>query len=163
MSCLGHTADARKAKIRVVDASSGGHMNLATTERSVPCPILLVDDFAPFRATLRQILEGHPGFTVVGEASDGRAALEMALALAPQVVIMDVEMPRLGGVEATRRLKRMLPDVYIIGVAVNDDADTQSAMKAAGSSAFLSKTCPHQLPRLIALLTGRSVVHDGMY
>ncbi len=138
-------------------------MNPATTVSSVPCPILLVDDFAPFRATLREILEGHPGFTVVGEAGDGRAALEMALALAPQVVIMDVHMPRVGGVEATRRLKRMLPDLYIIGVSLNDDADTQSAMKAAGSSAFLSKNCTHQLPRLIAMLTGRAVVHDGLY
>lgn len=130
---------------------------------SVPCPILLVDDFAPFRAAVRQILEGHPGFTVVGEAGDGMAALEMALALAPQVVIMDIQMPRLGGVEATRRLKRMLPDLYIIGVSLNDDVDTQSAMKAAGSSAFMSKSCTHQLPQLIALLTGRSVVHDGLY
>jgi DNA-binding NarL/FixJ family response regulator len=75
-------------------------MTLATLVRSVLCPILLVDDFAPFRTTLRQILEGPPGFTVVGEASDGSAALEMALALAPEVVIMDVQMPRLGDVEA---------------------------------------------------------------
>ncbi len=142
-----------------------GPMSLAPSARvsAVPCPILLVDDFAPFRATLRQILDGHPGFTVVGEAGDGKVALEMALALAPQVVIMDVHMPRLGGVEATRRLKRILPDLYIIGVSLNDDADTQSAMRAAGSSAFLSKSCTHQLPRLIALLTGRSVYPDGLY
>ena len=132
-------------------------MDMAAAHRSVPLPILLVDDFAPFRITLRQILEGYREFTVVGEASDGHSALELALSLAPQVVIMDVQMPRLGGVEATRRLKRMLPDLYVIGLSSNNDADTQTAMRTAGSSAFLSKSCTHQLPRLIALLTGRSV------
>jgi DNA-binding NarL/FixJ family response regulator len=132
-------------------------MDTATGKRSVPLPILLVDDYAPFRIAIRQLLERYREFTVVGEACDGSAALELALTLIPQVVIMDVHMPRLGGVEATRRLKRMLPDLYVIGVSSNDDADTQTAMKAAGSSAFLSKNCTHQLPRLIALLTGRLV------
>jgi DNA-binding NarL/FixJ family response regulator len=132
-------------------------MDMATVQRPVPLPILLVDDFAPFRTTLRQILERYRDFTVVGEASDGHGALELALALAPQVVVVDVHMPRLGGIETTRRLKRMLPDLYVIGISSNDDADTQTAMKRAGSSALLSKSCAHQLPRLIALLTGRLV------
>jgi DNA-binding NarL/FixJ family response regulator len=132
-------------------------MDMATVQRSVPLPILLVDDSVSFRVTLRQILERYRDFAVVGEASDGNAALELALALVPQVVVMDVHMPRLGGVEATRRLKRMLPDLYVIGLSSNNDADTQTAMKTAGSSAFLSKSCTHQLPRLIALLTGRLV------
>jgi two-component system invasion response regulator UvrY len=76
-----------------------------------------------------------------------RRALKLAGAAAPQVVIMDVQMQCLGGIEATRRLKRIIPNLYVIGVACTDDADTQSAMKAAGSSAFLSKSCIHQLPR----------------
>jgi DNA-binding NarL/FixJ family response regulator len=132
-------------------------MDMATVQRTAPLPILLADDFMPFRATLRQILERYREFTVVGEASDGNAALELALSLAPEVVILDVQLPRLGGVEATRRLKRMLPDLYVIGLSSNNDADTQTAMKTAGSSAFLSKSCTHQLPRLIAVLTGRLV------
>jgi DNA-binding NarL/FixJ family response regulator len=132
-------------------------MDMATVQRTAPLPILLADDFTPFRTTLRQILERYREFTVVGEASDGNAALELALSLAPEVVILDVQLPRLGGVEATRRLKRMLPDLYVIGLSSNNDADTQTAMKTAGSSAFLSKSCTHQLPRLIAVLTGRLV------
>ena len=132
-------------------------MDMATAHRPIPIPILLVDDSAPFRFTLRQILERYREFTVVGEASDGNAALELALALSPEVVIMNAQLPRLGGIEATRRLKRMLPDLYVIGLSFNKDADTQTAMKKAGSSAFLSKSCTHQLPRLIALLTGRLV------
>ena len=132
-------------------------MDMATVHRSVPLPILLVDDSALFRTAVRQLLGRYREFTVVGEACDGNAALELALTLVPQVVIMDVQMPRLGGVEATRRLKRMLPDLYVIGVSSNDDADTQTSMKVAGSSAFLSKSYAHQLPRLIAMLTGRLV------
>jgi two-component system response regulator DegU len=115
-------------------------MDMAPVHRSVPLPILLVDDSALFRTAVRQLLERYRDFTVVGEACDGHAALELALVFVPQVVIMDVQMPRLGGVEATRRLKRMLPDLYVIGISSNDDADTQTAMKVAGSSAFLSKS-----------------------
>ncbi|MCE3223112.1 MAG: hypothetical protein K0S58_1292 [Nitrospira sp.] len=92
-------------------------MDMATVQRSVPLPILLVDDSVSFRVTLRQILERYRDFAV----------------------------------------KRMLPDLYVIGLSSNNDADTQTAMKTAGSSAFLSKSCTHQLPRLIALLTGRLV------
>ena len=132
-------------------------MDMDTVQRPLPIPILLVDDSEPFRLAIRLILERYREFTVVGEACDGHAALELALALAPQVVIMDVHMPRLGGIEATRRLKRMLPDLYVIGISSDDDADTQNAMKVAGSSGFLSKSYTHRLPRLIALLTDRLV------
>ncbi|MCE3222971.1 MAG: hypothetical protein K0S58_1151 [Nitrospira sp.] len=62
-------------------------MDMATVQRTAPLPILLADDFTPFRTTLRQILERYREFTVVGEASDGNAALELALSLAPEVVI----------------------------------------------------------------------------
>ena len=132
-------------------------MYMGTVQRPLPLSILLVDDSALFRITLKTILERYRDFAVVGEASDGNAALELALSLTPQVVIIEVHMPRLGGVEATRRLKRMLPDLYVIGLSSCDDADTQTAMKTAGSSAFLSKGKTHQLPQQIALLTGRLV------
>ncbi len=125
-----------------------------------PLSILLVDDFSPFRATLREALERFPQFVIVGEAGDGSAAIELALSLVPQVVSMDVNMPRLGGIEATRRIKRKLPELYVIRVSSNDDADIQTAMKTAGSSAFLSKSCTHRLPCLIALLTGRSLMQE---
>jgi DNA-binding NarL/FixJ family response regulator len=128
------------------------------TLRAEPLPILLVDDSVLFRTILRGALETFARFTIVGEAGDGCAALDLAVSLAPQVVIMDVNMPRMGGIEATRRIKRILPEVHVIGVSLNDDPYTQEAMKAAGSSAFLSKRCAHQLPRLIGMITGTSVV-----
>ena len=132
-------------------------MDSTTALGATPIPILLVDDFAAFRTILREALERHPQFIIAGEAGDGCAAIELALALKPQVVIMDVNMPRIGGMEATRRIKRILPEVHVIGVSLNDDPHTQDAMKAAGSSAFLSKNCALQLPRLIGMITGISV------
>ena len=125
-----------------------------------PIPILIVDDFPPFRTGLRELLQRFPHFIVVGEAGDGRAAIELTLSLAPQVVIMDVNMPRVGGVEATLCIKQMLPEVHVIGLSLNDDVFTQDAMQAAGSSAFPSKGCTHQLPRLIGMITGTWVTKE---
>jgi DNA-binding NarL/FixJ family response regulator len=132
-------------------------MDIASTVSAEPISILIAEDFAPLRATLRQIIDQHPEFQFVGEASDGSAAIDLVLTLGPEVVIMDVHMPRLGGIEATRHIKRMLPAVHIIGLSFKDDIQTQEAMKSAGSSAFLSKNCVHLLPRLIASVTGKSM------
>ena len=135
-------------------------MDSTIAQRPNPIPILLVDDFAPFRTILREVLECFAQFIIVGEAGDGRAAIELSLSLAPQVVIMDVNMPHVGGVEATICIKRILPGVHVIGLSLSDDVFTQDAMKAAGSSAFLSKNCTHQLPGLIGMITGTLVASE---
>ena len=120
-----------------------------------PLAILVVDDFAPFRDALRHIFDEVVFMKVVGEAGDGNAAIEMACRLLPQVILMDVSMPKLGGAEATRRIKSVLPDLHVIGVSSQDDTATRDAMKAAGCSAFVAKECAHTLPSMIAKLTGR--------
>ena len=96
-------------------------------------------------------------FTVVGEARDGLSAVELALSLVPEVVTMDVKMPRLGGVEATRRIKAALPHTHVICLTSHDDQGIQEAMAEAGSSAFIPKECAYTLPHVIAQLTGRAV------
>jgi DNA-binding NarL/FixJ family response regulator len=73
---------------------------------------------------------------------------------------MDVNMPQIGGVEATQCIKRILPEVHVIGLSLNDDSYTQDAMQAAGSSAFLSKNCTCQLPCLIGRITGAAVADE---
>ena len=122
--------------------------------------ILVVDDFAPFRETLCNVFLPYESMIIVGEAADGEAAIELAFRCAPHVIIMDVKMPRISGVEATRRIKRFLPDVHVIGVSARDDTVIKESMKAVGSSHFVTKDCAHTLPHLIATITGRPITKD---
>ena len=134
----------------------------ASLKSCVPEPlrILLVDDFGPFREALRVLLGSCADFAVVGEAVDGHSAIEMACHLVPQVIVMDVEMPGMGGVEATRRIKRVHPSIHIIGVSSQDDTITKEAMKAVGSSGFITKECAHTLPNVIAKITDSPMAND---
>ena len=122
-----------------------------------PLRIVVVDDFPPFRDALCKLLDRHTALDVVGEASDGNSAIELTLHLIPEVVVMDVKMPRLSGVEATRRIKRVLPNVHVVGVSSQNDTITREEMVTAGCSAFILKECAHTLPAVIAQLTGRQV------
>lgn len=128
---------------------------------SQPLRLIVVDDFRPFREALRQIFGEFAALEIVGEAADGYAAIEMTHRLGPEVIIMDVKMPRLNGVEATRRIKRVFPDIHIVGVSSQEDTITKAAMTTAGCSAFITKDCAHTLPEVIAKLTGRQVVNDA--
>ena len=79
--------------------------------------ILVVDDNLQLRETLRTILNKRLGFRVIGEAADGIAASQLAQTLRPKVVLMDVGMARMDGVEATRRIRALLPDTLVIGMS----------------------------------------------
>src|SRR5687767_10952207 len=96
-----------------------------------PLRILIVDDFEAFRSTLRHFFDSFASLTVVGESIDGKSAIERASNLVPQVVIMDVKMPGMGGVEATRAIKKALPGTHVISFSSQDDTLTQDAMTAA--------------------------------
>jgi DNA-binding NarL/FixJ family response regulator len=100
--------------------------------------ILLVDDHRMMRDGLRAVLE-RKGQEVVGEASDGREAIALALRLRPQLVIMDITMPELNGVDATRRLVAALPGIKIIGLSVSSDRRHVVAMFEAGAVGYLLK------------------------
>ncbi len=102
--------------------------------------VLLVDDHALFRSGMAGLLRRESGFEVVGEAQDGEGALEMAKKLMPDIILMDIYMPGMGGLEATRRIKEVLPNVKIVMLtASNDDNDLFEAIKA-GANGYLSKT-----------------------
>lgn len=127
-----------------------------TSRVSESLGILVVDDFAPFRESLHSIFRDHKSLTIVGEAADGVVAVEMAVRLAPHVIIMDVIMPRISGIEATRRIKRTLPDVHVIGVSAFDDTFIEESMKAAGSSHFVTKDRANTLPDVISRMIAGS-------
>jgi len=119
--------------------------------------VLLVDDQALVRAGFRMILKGEPGIEVVGEASDGAEAIALARELAPDVVLMDVRMPGVDGIEATRRiLERPRSGTAVLVLTTFDlDAYVYEALKA-GASGFLLKDAPEE-----QLVTGIRVVADG--
>jgi DNA-binding NarL/FixJ family response regulator len=130
---------------------------MPTPFKMKPLRIVVADDFPLFREALRTFFGEFAALEVVGEVADGRSAIEMTLHLVPEIVIMDLEIPRLGGVEATRRIKRVLPEVHVVGMSSQGDTVTREAMTTAGCSAFVTKECAHTLPGVIAKLTGRRV------
>lgn len=92
------------------------------------------------RRSLAASLQAEEGFTVVGQASDGREAVDLAGKLSPDVVVMDVSMPDMNGVEATAALRQVRPDIHVIGLSMHNDSDTAATMRAAGAVEFLSKS-----------------------
>jgi PAS domain S-box-containing protein len=102
--------------------------------------VLFVDDHKVMRQGLIQLICGQPNIQVVGEAANGREALELARQLRPDVVVMDVSMPVMDGIEATLRIKTELPEVRVIGLSMHENEDIARTMRAAGAEAFVSKT-----------------------
>jgi DNA-binding NarL/FixJ family response regulator len=101
--------------------------------------ILIVDDHALFRRGLQMVLKQEPDIDVVGEAGDGHEAVEKAQELMPDVILMDVRMPRRSGIEATQQIKDLLPHVKILMLTISDEeADLYDAIKA-GASGYLLK------------------------
>ncbi|HEX9375013.1 MAG TPA: response regulator transcription factor [Actinomycetota bacterium] len=126
--------------------------------------VLIVDDHALFRRGLQMVLDGEPDIEVVGEAADGHQAVERAQELMPDVVLMDVRMPRRSGIEATAEIRDALPHVRIVMLTVSDEeADLYEAIKA-GASGYLLKEIPaDEVPEAIrSVMTGQSRISPAM-
>jgi signal transduction histidine kinase/ActR/RegA family two-component response regulator len=101
--------------------------------------ILLVDDHAMIREGIRTLLEDHEDFVIVGEAKNGEDALETAKLVLPDVVVMDVNMPKSNGVEATKLLTQDHPSVKVIGLSVHEDNQIEKLMLEAGAAMYVTK------------------------
>ncbi len=111
-----------------------------------PIRLLIADDDDLMRAGLKAVLSSDDGAEVVGEAATGRAAVEQAIALSPHVVLMDVRMPDLDGIAATRELLALLPDVKVVILTTFEQDDYVFGALNAGASGFLLKrTRPEEL------------------
>jgi signal transduction histidine kinase/CheY-like chemotaxis protein len=122
------------------DGSGGeGQVSLPVAKAAGMRRLLLVDDHAMVRQGLRAILDHYPDLSIIGEAADGREAVSIATKRAPDVIIMDINMPRMDGIEATKRIKKDRPETVIIAVSVNDTPHLRESMQKAGASAFVSK------------------------
>ena len=103
------------------------------------CRVLLVDDHVPIRIALRRILTGYDDVHVVGEACDGKQAIEVVPLYQPHVVLLDYYMPRMNGVEAARHMKEHWQEIAIIGLCVALDTSITDAFLKAGALAVISK------------------------
>ncbi|MEW6327251.1 MAG: response regulator transcription factor [Thermodesulfobacteriota bacterium] len=103
--------------------------------------ILLVDDHTIVREGIRALLEKRPDMKVLGEADNGRTAVRLARELRPDVILMDVAMPGLNGIEATRQIMNEAPDVKVLALSIHSDRRLVLGMLKAGASGYLLKDC----------------------
>lgn len=111
--------------------------------------VLLVDDHAPFRKAMADLLAAAHDFQLVGEAGDGAEALEMARELLPDVIVMDLSMPRLDGLEATRRIKAELPYVRIVILTAHDERSVFDAVRCGAHGFVLKSSGPSAMLRTL--------------
>src|SRR3954462_2500923 len=101
--------------------------------------ILLADDFAPWRSQVRSFVQRETEWKIVFEARDGREAVQKTVELPPDVVLLDISMPGLNGIDAARRIRQLSPDCQMIIVPQNADTDVMSAALQAGALAYVLK------------------------
>ena len=125
--------------------------------------ILIVDDNAVFRQCLREFLASEPDIEVVGEAADGHKAILKAREFQPDVVLMDVRMRGLNGLDATRQLKDEMPEVKVIIMTLLDVVQYREAARASGASGYVPKHKIHTelLPTVSALLAALDETDDN--
>lgn len=101
--------------------------------------LLLVDDHQVVRTGLRMLLEGQPDMKIIGEADSGMQALEKARQLSPSVVVMDITLPDISGIEATRRIKEEFPEIAVVALTIHEDEQYFFEMLQAGASGYVPK------------------------
>jgi DNA-binding NarL/FixJ family response regulator len=121
--------------------------------------VLVADDHKIVRDGLRTLLGKHPDIEVIAEAEDGRTTVQLAGKLWPEVVIMDIAMPGLNGIEATRQIITERPDIKVVALSMHSDRRFVSEMLKAGASAYLLKDCAFE--ELVTAI--RTVVAGKIY
>jgi DNA-binding NarL/FixJ family response regulator len=126
--------------------------------------ILLADDHVLVRQGTRELLEHENDLLVVGEAGDGEEAVELAASLHPDVVIMDIAMPKMTGIEATRKIKSVQPDTAVLILSAYDDDQYIFALLEAGAAGYLLKDVPAQelVEAIRAVHAGESILHPAI-
>jgi DNA-binding NarL/FixJ family response regulator len=127
--------------------------------------ILVVDDHALFRGGITSVLSREREFDVVGEAADGRSAIEMAGVVSPGIVLMDLSLPAPGGLETTQRIRREFPAIAVIVMAQDEDEESLFASIKAGAAAFVIKDIsPDDLIHVIRRVSqGEFLINDKVF
>lgn len=126
--------------------------------------ILIADDHAVVREGTRRVLEQEPDMEVVGEAGDGEEAVNLATSLKPDVVIMDISMPKMDGIEATRLIKAACPSISVLALSAYDDDQFVFSLLEAGAAGYLLKSVRSRelLDAIRAVYSGESVLHPSI-
>lgn len=126
--------------------------------------ILIADDHAVVREGTRRILEQEPDMEVVGEAGDGEEAVNLATSLKPDVVIMDISMPKMDGIEATRLIKAACPSITVLALSAYDDDQFVFSLLEAGAAGYLLKSVRSRelVDAIRAVYSGESVLHPSI-
>ncbi len=126
--------------------------------------ILIADDHTLFREGVRKLLEDQPGIEVVGEASDGREAVRKVHTLRPDVVLMDIAMPSLNGLEATRQIKRDHPEVNVLVLTMYDHEEYFRQVLEAGASGYIIKRAATSdlVAAIFAVYNGEAVLSPSI-
>lgn len=101
--------------------------------------ILIADDYAPWLDHLRSLLKTRPEWNIIGEASDGQDAVEKAIELQPDIILLDVGMPSLNGIEAAKIIRKKCPKSRILFVTQNGDRDLRNAAMQVGAAGYMAK------------------------
>lgn len=126
--------------------------------------ILLVEDFEPYRALIGALLSGKAGFQVVGEVSDGLQAVTKAQELRPDLILMDINLPMISGIEAARRIRELVPVSKIVFVTKESDVDVIREAHGLGAQGYIAKTkaSTELLTGLAAVLEGELFISSGL-
>lgn len=126
--------------------------------------VLVVDDFEPFRRFLCGALKARPQLQVVGEASDGLELLKKDKDLQPDLVLLDIGLPKLNGIEAAKRLSRIVPDASILFISQSDEADVIAAAMSNGAKGYVWKQTAQSdlLPAVEAVLRDHRFVSSQL-
>ncbi|PZS33886.1 MAG: DNA-binding response regulator [Pseudonocardiales bacterium] len=137
---------------------------IAEQETLEPIRVLVVDDHALFRRGLEMVLEQEPDIEVVGEAGDGGQAVQKSIETAPDIVLMDVRMPKGSGIEACRAIKEAVPSAKIIMLTISDEElDLYEAIKAGATGYLLKEISIEEVASAIrAVQNGQSLISPSM-
>jgi DNA-binding NarL/FixJ family response regulator len=147
------------------EARASGRRNDRAANRSMArgdnrIRVLLVDDHEVVRQGLARLLREEPDMEVVGEAADGQMAMDLTRQVLPEVIIMDINMPGMDGIEAARGIHAEFPEVKIIGLSMYEDVERGAAMREAGAADYLTKSGPPDA--VIAAIRAHAGTHGGV-